>query len=92
MEATECGAASLKMIMGYYGSHIPLEQMRIETGVSRDGCNGKNIMLAAMKFGMETHAYRKDPEALVEMPVPCIIHWNFNHFVVWEGKKESIII
>ena len=87
MEATECGAASLKMVLGYYGKHIPLEQMRIETGVSRDGCNGKNIMLAATKFGMETHAFKKDPEALLDMPVPCIIHWNFNHFVVWEGKK-----
>ena len=87
MEATECGAAALKMVMGYYGNHIPLEQMRIETGVSRNGCNGKNIMLAAMKFGMETHAFKKDTEALLKMPVPCIIHWNFNHFVVWEGKK-----
>ena len=60
MEATECGAASLTMIMGYFGKHMPLEQMRIETGVSRDGCNAMNIMLAAKKFGMETHGYRKD--------------------------------
>ncbi len=89
MEATECGAASLKMVLGYYGCHIPLERMRIESGVSRDGCNGKNIMLAAMKFGLETHAYKKDPRALIDMPVPCIIHWNFNHFVVWEGKKGN---
>ncbi len=87
MEATECGAASLTMIMGYYGRHMPLEQMRIETGVSRDGCNAMNIMLAAKKFGMETHGYRKDVNGLFEMPVPAIIHWNFNHFVVWEGRK-----
>lgn len=87
MEATECGAASLTMILGYFGKHIPLEQMRIETGVSRDGCNAGNIMLAAQKFGLETHGYRKDLDALFTLPVPCIIHWNFNHFVVWEGKK-----
>ncbi|MCR5237226.1 MAG: NHLP family bacteriocin export ABC transporter peptidase/permease/ATPase subunit [Lachnospiraceae bacterium] len=87
MEATECGAASLSMIMGYFGRYMPLEQMRIETGVSRDGCNGKNIMLAAKKYGMETHGYRKDLEGLFKMPVPAIIHWNFNHFVVWEGRK-----
>ena len=87
MEATECGAASLTMILGYYGCFVPLEQMRIETGVSRDGCNAKNIMKAGRKFGLEVHGYRKDLNALFEMPVPCIIHWNFNHFVVWEGRK-----
>ncbi len=87
MEATECGAASLTMILGYFGKHMPLEQMRIETGVSRDGCNAMNIMLAAQKFKLEAHGYRKDLDGLFEMPVPAIIHWNFNHFVVWEGRK-----
>lgn len=87
MEATECGAASLTMILGYFGKFVPLEQMRIETGVSRDGCNAKNIMRASRKFGLEVHAYRKSVEGLMALPVPCIIHWNFNHFVVWEGVK-----
>ena len=89
MEATECGAASLTMILGYFGKFMPLEQMRIETGVSRDGCNMKNIMRAGKKFGLEVHGYRKDLDGLFEMPVPCIIHWNFNHFVVWEGRKGN---
>lgn len=87
MEATECGAASLSMIMGYYGRHMALEQMRIETGVSRDGCNAKNILRAARKFGFEAKGYRKGLEELLGMKPPCIIHWNFNHFVVWEGMK-----
>ena len=87
MESTECGAASLSMILGYYGKFLPLEQLRIETGVSRDGCNMKNIMRAGRKFGFEVHGYRKELDGLFEMPVPCIIHWNFNHFVVWEGRK-----
>ncbi len=87
MEATECGAASLSMIMGYYGKHMALEQLRIETGVSRDGCNAKNILRAARKFGFECKGYRKSLEGLLEMKPPCIIHWNFNHFVVWEGMK-----
>ena len=87
MEATECGAASLAMVFGYYGKFLPLEQMRIETGVSRDGCNAKNILRAARKFGLEAKGYRKSLEGLLECPGPCIIHWNFNHFVVWEGVQ-----
>ena len=87
MEATECGAASLSMIFQYFGKNIPLEQMRIETGVSRDGCNAANIMRCAKKYGMEVHGYRKEPEALKTIQLPCIIHWNFNHFVVFEGFK-----
>lgn len=87
MEATECGAASLSMIFAYFGRHIPLEQMRIETGVSRDGCNAGNIMRAAKKYGLECHGYRKEPKDLKKLTPPCIIHWNFNHFVVFEGFK-----
>ena len=87
MEATECGAASLSMIFAYFGKHIPLEQMRIETGVSRDGCNAGNIMRAAKRYGFECHGYRKELEGLKELQPPCIIHWNFNHFVVFEGFK-----
>ncbi len=87
MEATECGAASLSMIFAYFGKNIPLEQMRIETGVSRDGCNAGNIMRCAKKYGLDCHGYRKEPAALRELSTPCIIHWNFNHFVVFEGFK-----
>ena len=87
MEMTECGAASLCMILAYYGRYVPLEEMRVEAGVSRDGCNMRGIKRAAEKYGMEVHAYRKEPGALCKMPMPCIIHWNFNHFVVLEGFK-----
>lgn len=89
MEATECGAASLSMIFAYFGKHLPLEQMRIETGVSRDGCNAGNMMRAAKKFGLECHGYRKELNSLLEVETPCIIHWNFNHFVVFEGIKNG---
>lgn len=89
MEATECGAASLSMIFSYYGKYLPLEQMRIEVGVSRDGCNAGNMMRAAKKYGLECKGFRKEPEALRELEMPCIIHWNFNHFVVLEGFKAK---
>ena len=87
MEATECGAASLAMIFAYFGKNMPLEQMRIETGVSRDGCNAAYIMRAARKFGLECKGRRREPDQLREIETPCIIHWNFNHFVVFEGFK-----
>lgn len=87
MEVAECGAASLNMIFSYFGKYMSPEQMRIETGVSRDGCNAKNIMRAAKKYGLDCHGYRKEPAALRQLTPPCIIHWNFNHFVVFEGFK-----
>lgn len=89
MEATECGAASLSMIFAFFGKHLPLEQMRIETGVSRDGCNAANMMRAAKKFGLECRGFRKEIEGLKQLKPPCIIHWNFNHFVVFEGFKGN---
>ncbi|MBQ2948416.1 MAG: NHLP family bacteriocin export ABC transporter peptidase/permease/ATPase subunit [Clostridia bacterium] len=87
MEMTECGAASLCMVLAYHGCHVPLERMRVETGVSRDGCNMKGIKHAAQRYGMEVHAYRREPDQLRKMDVPSIIHWNFNHFVVFEGVR-----
>jgi len=89
MEATECGAASLAMIFGYFGRYFPLEQMRIETGVSRDGCNAKNIMRAGKKYGLKVRGFSKSIEGLLKLQPPCIIHWNFNHFVVFEGYKNG---
>jgi len=75
------------MIFDYWGRHMPLEQMRIETGASRDGCAAGNIMRCAMKYGLETHGYRKEVSSLRKMQMPCIIHWNFEHFLVLEGFK-----
>ncbi|MBR3105714.1 MAG: NHLP family bacteriocin export ABC transporter peptidase/permease/ATPase subunit [Clostridia bacterium] len=88
MEALECGAASLTMIMNYYRKWIPLEQARVDCGVSMNGANAKNIMLAARSYGMKANAWRIEPETLMEEgPFPCIIHWGFNHFVVLCGFK-----
>ena len=88
MEALECGAASLTMILAYYGKWIPLEQVRADCGVSRDGSNAKNILKAARSYGLDAKGYRYEPEGLKENgKFPCIIHWNFNHFVVLDGFK-----
>lgn len=88
MEALECGAASLAMICAYYNKWIPLEQIRVDCGVSRDGANAKNLLVAARSYGFVAKGYRYEPDDLKKHgKFPCIIHWNFNHFVVLDGFK-----
>ena len=90
MEALECGAASLTMILAYYNKWIPLEQVRADCGVSRDGSNAKNVLKAARSYGLTAKGYRYEAEELMEEgKFPCIIHWNFNHFVVLDGFKGN---
>jgi len=90
MEALECGAASLTMVLAYYDKWIPLEQVRADCGVSRDGSNAKNVLKAARSYGLVAKGYRYEPEDLKKNgKFPCIIHWNFNHFVVLDGFKGN---
>ena len=86
MEAVECGAACLGMILAWHKKWLPLEQLRKDCGVSRDGCNARQIMMAARNYGMETTAYRMEPDEIEDL-APSIIHWNFNHYVVYKGKR-----
>ena len=94
MEALECGAACLTMVLAYYNKWIPLEQVRLDCGVSRDGSNAGNVLKAARNYGLKAAGYRLEPDELkAEGQFPCIIHWNFNHFVVLCGfKKNKAII
>lgn len=94
LETLECGAACLSMILAYHGKWLPLEKVRADCGVSRDGSNAKNMVKAAQSYGLKTKAYKYEPEDLQKQGTfPCIIHWNFNHFVVlcgFKGKKAVI--
>jgi NHLM bacteriocin system ABC transporter peptidase/ATP-binding protein len=95
MEASECGAASLTMILGYYRRYIPLEKMRIECNVMRDGSSAKYIIKAAVRQGLVAKGFKMSPEQIKKRSdFPMIIHWNFNHFVVLCGfnKKGAAII
>lgn len=93
MEVLECGAASLAMIMAYYGKWIPLEEVRLDTGISRDGSNARNLLRAARSYHMKASGYRFEPDELRESgSFPCIIHWNFNHFVVLCGFRGDFAV
>ncbi len=85
MEAVECGAAALGMVLGSYGRWEPLEVLRVECGVTRDGSSAGNLVRAARRFGFDAKGMRLEVDQLETAPMPAILHWNFNHFVVLEG-------
>ena len=90
MEALECGEACLAMVLAYYGKWMPLEQVRVDCGVSRDGSRAGNVMKAARSYGLEAKGYRMGLEAVKGISAfPCIIHWNLNHFVVLCGFRGN---
>ncbi|MFH8336749.1 NHLP family bacteriocin export ABC transporter peptidase/permease/ATPase subunit [Streptomyces sp. AM6-12] len=90
MEAVECGAACLAMILSHYGRHVPLEELRIACGVSRDGSRASNLLKAARGYGLTAKGMQMDLAALTEVRAPAILFWEFNHYVVYDGMGRRL--
>jgi ATP-binding cassette subfamily B protein len=94
MSAVECGAACLAMVLGYHGRKTSVAECRERLGIGRDGASALNIRRGAQSYGLRVRPYSLEPDALRNVPLPAIVHWNFNHFVVverWSAERVTII-
>lgn len=91
MEAAECGAAALGMVLAYYGRWLPLAELRTVCGVSRDGSNAFNVLAAARTFGTDARGFRRSADEVLAGRFPVIAFWRQNHFVVVEGVRRGVV-
>lgn len=91
MEETECGAVALAIVLAYYGKYVSIEELRMASGVSRNGSNAYNIIQGAIAYGMDAKGYSLEIENLAHFPLPLILFWKFEHFLVLEGFSKDYV-
>ena len=89
MEAVECGAVALGIVLAHHGRWVPLEELRVRCGVSRDGSRASHVAAAAAQYGLIVQAFRMEPGNLKDAPMPLIAQWGMNHFVVIDEVTAS---
>ena len=89
LEALECGAAALGMVLAHHGRWTPLVELRRLCGVSRDGSKASSLLRAGRSLGLDADGYRLDIDDLAAIAKPAIVYVNENHFVVLEGMRRG---
>ncbi len=88
-DPAECGAISLGIVLAFFGRWVPIEELRAACDVTRDGCDGVDLLRAARHFGLKPQGWRKEPHQLHAMRMPLILFWDFSHFLVLEGHARG---
>ena len=91
MEAVECGAACVAIILAYFGKWVPVEEVRVACGVTRDGSTARSMLRAARTYGLEAKGYMYGLKTLLKQKPPFIVYWKFNHFMVVEGFSDRAV-
>lgn len=85
----DCGATCLKMLLAYYGTDVPLDQLIEECHTTITGCTGKDVLRVGRAHGLDMKAFQMDAEELVNQDRPAIVWWMYQHFVIFSGLDEN---